>query len=482
MNPAHKRRCEVAALLFLVITSPAIAGHPAELLPTVPGSANAVVVIDVESLLASKLAQRHGWSSKGSLEYAQRPVMVPTEATAVAIAASLDPGRELMRQWEVSIAEMETELSLEDIARREGGYIDKIGTSQVVWTPSDCYIVQLNPRRLAMVSPADRQAIGRWLEDRNRRDPRQVSSYLKNAASLVNDRTQVVMALDLANAVVPHRLDEAINNSPTLFKNPDKKDYYRELFLGLVGVTLKLSVNVGTEAELRIDFSRRPLADSLVKPLLLEILDRHDLHLSEVENWVVKSEGESLVIRGKLTTEGLRRVASLLELPTTKFSDLEGVKPAKPGSPDYAKRSQMYYRAVSSLIDDLNKTLKKNRDNHAVWMERYGEKVDKLPILNVDEELLDWGASVAETFRTMALAQRSAGIRQGVRKSSIYRNYGYSDEYGYYRYYHPQSQRTEIERQEAAQASKVRFESWKELEDSRAQIRRRMTKKYGIEF
>jgi hypothetical protein len=74
-----------------------------------------------------------------------------------------------------------------------------------------------------------------------------------------------------------------------------------------------------------------------------------------------------------------------------------------------------------------------------------------------------------------------AGVRQGVRKSAVYGNY-YDYGNGYYADRPVANQKTEIRRQEEAQASKVRFESWKELEDSRAQIRRTMTKKYGVEF
>jgi hypothetical protein len=61
-----------------------------------------------------------------------------------------------------------------------------------------------------------------------------------------------------------------------------------------------------------------------------------------------------------------------------------------------------------------------------VWIERYGRKVDALPILNVDDDLLAWGARVGETFRTMARAERASGIKSGVRKSSVYGNYQYA--------------------------------------------------------
>jgi hypothetical protein len=136
---------------------------------------------------------------------------------------------------------------------------------------------------------------------------------------------------------------------------------------------------------------------------------------------------------------------------------------------------------VAALIADLRQSLSDNRDNHALWMERYGRKIDALPILNVDEDLLNWGASVSETFRSMGIAERGAGVRQGVRKSQVYGDYSYSDD-GYYNYRPESSRKNEIKREEEAKATLMRFDSWKEIEDSQAEIRRTMTQRYGVEF
>jgi hypothetical protein len=154
---------------------------------------------------------------------------------------------------------------------------------------------------------------------------------------------------------------------------------------------------------------------------------------------------------------------------------------------DYVKTSQGYYRSVTTLINDLRKTMEENRhrDYHALWMERYGRKIDGLPILNVDEELVAWGANIAETFRSTAIVQKSSGVRQGVRKSQTYGGYQYSsDEYGnYYNSYRSGSSvKRQINREEQAQASAVRFENFKQIEDATADIRRKMTLKYGVEF
>jgi hypothetical protein len=143
----------------------------------------------------------------------------------------------------------------------------------------------------------------------------------------------------------------------------------------------------------------------------------------------------------------------------------------------------MYYDGVATLLTDLQSTLGENRDNHAVWMERFARKVDALPVLGVDDDLLAWGAKVGETFRQMALAERASHIRTGVRKSTVYGNYQYSyDGNGYYSARSTSSIRNQMRNEERAQAKAVRYSSWKELEDETAAIRKTMTQRYKVEF
>jgi excinuclease UvrABC nuclease subunit len=67
-----------------------------------------------------------------------------------------------------------------------------------------------------------------------------------------------------------------------------------------------------------------------------------------------------------------------------------------------------------------------------------------------------------------------------VRKSAVYGDYYYGD--GYYSYANTQVVKNQIQTQERAVSTQMRFNSAKELEDATAQIRRTMTAKYGVEF
>jgi len=139
------------------------------------------------------------------------------------------------------------------------------------------------------------------------------------------------------------------------------------------------------------------------------------------------------------------------------------------------------------LIDDLRKEFDTNRDARRelapVYMERYGRKIDRLPILNVDEDLLAYGAAISETLRSMSVVQKSGAVRAGARKSAVYGSYAYSyDDYGYYYGRSNPSIRNQIDRQEQGRARVIRFQSWSEIEDATSEIRKQMTAKYQIEF
>jgi hypothetical protein len=488
MHPHARTPCLglVAAIGLIVHGLPAFGqGRNDDLLKQLPRGANALVMVDAANLLNSQAAQTGGWKEKRAMEYGQRPLMIPPEATRVAIGAQLDPNSELSPTWELAVVELSEKFPMTAIARAEGGYVDTINGAPSAWTPTNAYFVELGPQTLGIMRPSNRQFVSRWVEFSKKNQSVELSDYLKAAADLAGPSTQVVLAVDLAGIPQPHKLRESLTESQALGGDEAKVNQLAPLIGSIRGITVTLSVASKIGGKVQIDFDQdvKPLG-MLAKPLVLEALDRFDCHLEELDKWSFSLQDKAIVMTGELTNEGLRRIGSLLEVPSTKFSDLKDVKPVEAGTPDYVKTSQAYFKSVTSLIDGLRKTLKDERDNHAVWMERYGRKVDALPILNVDEELLAWGAKVAETFRSMSVAEKSANVRAGVRKSSVYSGYSYSGDgyYGGVTYTQGGRAKSQIQRQESAVATQMRFDSAKELEDATADIRRAMTAKYGVEF
>ena len=126
-------------------------------------------------------------------------------------------------------------------------------------------------------------------------------------------------------------------------------------------------------------------------------------------------------------------------------------------------------------------------------MERYSRKIDRMPILHVDPELLDFGAQLATTLRSMALSKREGGIDYGTATAGMggggYSNYSIS--YGYFG--NPigdvysgarasAADRSAARAQSMASANGARVEGFKLIDDATAAIRRKMTQKYQVEF
>jgi hypothetical protein len=82
--------------------------------------------------------------------------------------------------------------------------------------------------------------------------------------------------------------------------------------------------------------------------------------------------------------------------------------------------SQQYFKSVADLVDDLREKPStgqtKSIHQYGTWFSRYADKIDKLPILNVDPVLLDYGLYVSTSFRNASETIRSAGGRTQVRQ------------------------------------------------------------------
>jgi hypothetical protein len=113
-------------------------------------------------------------------------------------------------------------------------------------------------------------------------------------------------------------------------------------------------------------------------------------------------------------------------------------------------------------------------------MERYARRIDELPVLHVDELLIDYGDKLAETLRIMSLSKRQAGIRAGVRANE---GGGYYDGYNYgENAYDSAANRSQVKKEEMAVAYDTRVQGWQHIDDATADLRRTLTKKYSVEF
>jgi hypothetical protein len=168
--------------------------------------------------------------------------------------------------------------------------------------------------------------------------------------------------------------------------------------------------------------------------------------------------------------------------------------------------SQQYYRSVTSLLDELNTEKKpKTVSQRSYWYKQYATKIDSLPLLNVDPELLEFGSSISSTLRGMANLGQVAKDQNAMIQANqidhlainVPTTYGASA-YGYtpwgYRgagwsYTVPQSVEVSNYRavgnlcsRNAAVEKAYREDTWKNIAEATQTVRKKMVQKYKVEF
>ncbi|HMO83785.1 MAG TPA: hypothetical protein PKC18_02585, partial [Lacipirellulaceae bacterium] len=194
-----------------VVLLAALPVHAAETLGSLtarlPSMANALVIIDVEGIMASPLAREQGWARRLETAYVERPVYLPPEARKLVLGASLQPTEDFASAWSAAVMDLLEPVSVRSIARSEGGFLDEVNGVRVAATPQDAAFLELGDSLLGVVFPADRQFISRWVASHRDSSPAALSSYLQSAVELVNDRVQVLLAIDLTDVLGPHQIE-----------------------------------------------------------------------------------------------------------------------------------------------------------------------------------------------------------------------------------------------------------------------------------
>lgn len=212
---------------------------------------------------------------------------------------------------------------------------------------------------------------------------------------------------------------------------------------------------------------------------------------------------------------GRQRIFSLLDAPP----ELHSAAAATPSqAQDIDKQyaalaSQQYFKSVTSLLNDL--TGKRKSDEFVtwgqvgLWFEKYAGKIDQLPILHVDPELVDWGANVSAQLRQAETAMKGIGAKTGYRLATTpdvqaysvrtataygagvgpYGGYRAGGAYAYQYAYNPKlslaltgQQDAQIRTEERIRGNTSANLIMQGLQAETGEIRRKMTEKYQVEF
>ncbi|SFJ57517.1 hypothetical protein [Planctomicrobium piriforme] len=479
----------VLSLLCVAPVSSALAQFDELAAKARPG-ANAVMAMDVAALKSTPLAERHGWVKKLESAFIDRTIFLPPGADKVLVASQLQLADDFQPDWQSVVMKMSQPVSMVAIARAEGVHVDDIGGTQTVLTKTGAYLFPLGSQLLGVLSPGNRQAAASWIRDAADQRGNPLPAYLGGAINRVNGKTQIVLAIDLKNVTSARAIAERLRNSKVIADAVLNPDAVAAMLQTIQGVSIDMSIDTQALVKSRIEFGNAiTLSDSVAKGLVLETLADLGLDMPELAGHKFQVAGQSIFAEGSLSANGMRRLLSILEVPTT--NDSEPSEASGSTSKDMAASSQKYYKSVVTLLDDLHgdrEKLDTRGGTDGVWMDRYAKKIDRLPILNVDPDLLDWGSKTAETLRIMSSSRKNAGLSAGSQKSALRTGLYYDNSYGSYggiqgnTAQNDAMNRYQIDRQLGNSATSVRVEGWRLIDDAAAAVRKTMTTRYSLEF
>jgi hypothetical protein len=488
----------------------------AELLAKLPTSANTVVMVNAQQMFASEVATLGGWKQKYDASFADAPLLLPPGAQQFVLAAELDLST-MKPRWEAAVLRLQDDPSTNLIARTVRGTPDTLGGLQSVTTPRGAAIVKFGPHLFGLMQPGNRQAVSRWVRDASASRAATLSPYLKSAADVPDQvGTEIIMAIDLTDALSRDRVRAAIDKSEVLRGKGIDPDAAAEVLTSLHGATLGIRVTRRVYGKLKVDFDRdvTPLA-GVAKPLLLEVLGEAGASIDEFETWNPGVTQRQITIDGELNASGLRRLFSFLEIDATAVSgtadgaaDTTGATNAgaagTPGAEPYATAdaSLKYFQAIQRHIMDLRgERGAKSYGTIGLWFDKYARRIDRLPILGVDKDLVDYGQFVVSRLRDAVGAIKGVGIRSGAQTASVSTG-GYSGDYYIFdsavNYAYnvsaspmnvaradisaAESQRRAIRAAERAQGNTDVQAVMRDIEDRTSVVKRQMTERYNIEF
>jgi hypothetical protein len=505
----------LVVLCTALLSRAALAGFP-ELANLVPADANALVIIDMDKLLASPAAEKGDWKNKIQNAFEEGITILPPQTRRAILASQID--LEFMTQlWQTELLEVTEATEMTEVAKRTGGTIDRIGELAAVRMPHDAYVVRFTKDAFGVMLPANRQSVVRWVREVHDRDKPKFSPYLSEAYDYANELgTPVIMAIDLENAVSESEIRSRVQDNWKDAGLEGKADPLAaiKVLASIRGATLGITLKDRPFGKVKIDFGvdAKPLA-AIAKPLFLHVLAHRGLTIEEFEDWKYEVKGKQLTLEGHFTSSGLRRIFSTFDRP-------QGFQTAPEKAPEVtlskeeqtAQATLAYYKSVQKLLKDLKGRKTGSGGTYttgsiAQWCTNYGRKINNLPLLNVDPEMIQYGSGVSQTLTQVAQALNGGNIQGGIdaRSSSpVYNTFTNTDVYGYgYRggwfsggtvplgttntsaiidERATTAQRENIKANARAQSSKTARELFSNIDAGTADIRAKMVQKYQLEF
>ncbi len=489
-----------------------------ELLNKLPDWANALVVVNLKDILASPFAQKEQWDKFLPLDILGGSVPLPKNAETSVLAAHLEPGT-LKSQRDLALIQGGPFPAFKDLVKIENGSEETIAGVPAIFSPKNCYIVSFLPKQLAIVSPAHRQDTARWIRFAQANTEPALSSYLRQAHAAIADGYHIVIALDMHDAIDLNMVKRYLAQSPLLKGKKIDIDALARVLTSSRGIRIGVRFDQGIKATLAADFADNIKPFSAVLPALV-MASLADMG-GELDEFPVNNaaiQDKAFLISSTLTTKGLRKLMQLVPPvsgPAIAANELPNPNKA-PAVDNGVQLSQRYFKSIRDIANDVHNTADQKNDMilAAMSYEKAASRIDILAVAGIDEELVKFSTFASSKLRAIADALRNAIVEANAvesgRKVRVQVIPGYymgsynlgpwnpnnpgdpfSPQGLYIRpyivppTYNVQTNDAELQGKQAealAKGTKKRLELWRQLSDESANIRKKMTLKYKVEF
>jgi hypothetical protein len=508
------RRCAfVVAFIMTVAVSSTGRAQPGnsrvfgDLLKRIPEHSNILMLVNVDGLFNSPMGQRENWRQQ-ALENHKGSLGLASEVSKAAVAASMD-FTSMQERWKIGMVQLRRDvpIKLDNLANREGGYVETIENTPVAWTPRGFYLFDFPDNLVGFASPTDRKALTGWFRSALWHPRNFPPGFADRAIFRADAGAQIVLALDLDGAVSAKMVEPWLNSFDVIKKTFTDAKLLSPRLASVKSAFLVVKVDQGIEGNLRIDFGLDvDYTAQVARTLILDLLDDYGAEIPEMKTWSLSFDKKTAVeMSGRMSVESVRKVLSMAHLPRlspertslaaapaatkaeTKPATKAETKPAaKPAAPytgpqaDNVAAAQAYFRSISSLVEGLKGTQRPTYRSTKLWYDRYAKQIEELPILGVDKDLLDWGAWVARLLREMSSGVNYYSQNQKYAVASDSSGYygGYGAYYGNSRAY----DQSVIKKQSDAMMSVDLDKRWQAIETSVSDTRRKMVEKYMVDF
>lgn len=463
----------------------------------IPSGANVLYVINTEKIFASPLAKKEGWRAEQQQAFEAGVSVLPPGARSCVIAGKLD--LEFFHPiWEVSMFDLVSAPNIVELAASRGGDVDRIDQRDAARLNDDTYVVRFNDQMAGIMRPAQRQEVANWLRSTSSSGSKpKLSDYLLESLSFATkNETPIIVAMDLTHTISPDLAQKRLMDMQALKGATLDITKEAKALSSVRGITLGITIKDRVFGKIKVDFSEEVSLDAeMSKKILLEVLASHGAMINEFDTWKPGKSGKQFTLGGYLYPSGLRRVLSILEIPDSlKKPQAEAGGQSLADSEQLAiLASKAYFKAIEGYLKDLR------RDYHqangwgqvGAWIGRYARKIDQLSMVNVDPEMLDYGAYVTDSMRNASDNLRGLAGRSKVSESNVensYRTYSRWGAYGGYAsatfndYKADQRNRTRVRTQERISSTTSAREVFQEIDRATGDIRRKMAEKYKEDF